>query len=249
MKKLILLLIAGCALSACSFTRATPAQVVNVTAPKPVSATAPVSTAAATSTAAGVTSATTLNKISNDDDGIVVDTAGTKDMPTSGTMPSATTAAKSKPVAGINPLIDTSAGGVAIASTASGAHLVNIGGVDWQTPVSGKIVTNYTVALKGVDVSGKLGQSIVAAQSGKVVYSGNGLKGYGNLIIIKHTDNYLTAYSHNKLNLVKEGEQVKQGQKIAELGNTESTKPILHFELRKSGKPINPSALFAATAQ
>lgn len=120
-----------------------------------------------------------------------------------------------------------------------------IAGVDWLVPTKGKIYSKYSVASKGIDVQGKEGQSIFASNAGTVAYSGDGLKGYGNLVIIKHDDNFLTAYSHNKTNLVKVGDKVKRGQVIALLGKTESDKPILHFELRKAGKPIDPTALFA----
>jgi lipoprotein NlpD len=125
----------------------------------------------------------------------------------------------------------------------------NLGNIQWLTPTQGKIVLPYSVAAKGVDIEGREGQAIVAAAAGKVAYSGSGLKGYGNLIIIKHADNYLTAYSHNKVNLVKEGDSVKRGQKIAELGKTDSDRPLLHFEIRKSGKPINPTSIFNKPAE
>jgi murein DD-endopeptidase MepM/ murein hydrolase activator NlpD len=132
-----------------------------------------------------------------------------------------------------------------LANKTKESNLVVIDQVAWLPPIThAKIVQQYSNLIKGVDVSGKDGQSILAARDGVVVYAGHGLKGYGNLIILKHENNYLTAYSHNKLNLVKEHTKVKQGQKIAELGKTDSDKPILHFELRKDGKPINPTALF-----
>jgi lipoprotein NlpD len=126
------------------------------------------------------------------------------------------------------------------------ATSATLGGVNWLKPTSGKIIQPYTASTKGVDVQGKEGQDIFAAYGGTVAYSGSGLKGYGNLVIIKHSGNYLTAYSHNKLNLVKEGDTVKRGQKIAELGKTESDRPLLHFELRKSGKPIDPTPIFTS---
>lgn len=235
MKKLFPLIALALVVEGCSFTRATPAPVVNVTAPTAVPK------ASANSTAGGVNdSGTTVNKVDVNDDGIVVNTTGTPDKPTS--------KINNKPVskpATVAPA-DTTAGAetAATAGAAASAGFATIGGVKWQTPTAGVIITPYSAALKGVDVSGKSGQPIVAAAAGKVVYSGNGLKGYGNLIIIKHADNYLSAYSHNRVNLVQEGDSVKQGQKIAELGSTESNKPMLHFELRKNGKPLNPSAIF-----
>ena len=221
MKKLLLLLVSGLVVGGCSFTRDTPAPVVNVTAParpavnpaavaKPQVATAKPAQATAPST--------TINKIDQDEDGAIVQNS-TKPAPKQQEAASSAVAAPGK--------------------------LIDVAGVEWQMPTSGKIIQPYSAAAKGIDVAGKEGQPIVAAAEGKVVYSGSGLKGYGNLIIIKHKNNYLTAYSHNKQNLVKEGDSVKQGQKIALLGKTDSDKPILHFELRKNGKPINPTAIFS----
>ncbi len=91
-----------------------------------------------------------------------------------------------------------------------------------------------------MDIAGKLGQPVMAAASGKVVYSGNGLIGYGNLVIIKHDTHYLSAYGHNRRLLVKEGGEVKQGEKIAEMGDSGKEGVVLHFEIRRDGKPIDP---------
>lgn len=112
----------------------------------------------------------------------------------------------------------------------------------WIAPTAGK-TDGYKASSKGMDFYGNVGQPIYAVNDGKVVYSGNGLKGYGNLIIIKHDSTYLTAYAQNKTNLVKEGASVKRGQKIAEMGMDDNNKAVLHFELRKNGKPINPLTL------
>ncbi|MDH5612106.1 MAG: peptidoglycan DD-metalloendopeptidase family protein [Gammaproteobacteria bacterium] len=113
--------------------------------------------------------------------------------------------------------------------------------VSWQWPAEGKLLARFNKNdTKGIDIAGGEGQSVRAASSGKVVYSGNGLISYGNLIIIKHSRSYLSAYAHNKKLLVKEGEMVKAGQKIAELGKTDVEKPKLHFEIRKNGKPVDP---------
>jgi len=114
----------------------------------------------------------------------------------------------------------------------------------WMWPVRGKIIDSYSAVNKGINIAGRQGEAIFAAASGKVVYSGHGLRGYGNLIIIKHNSLYLSAYAHCRLVLVKEGEWVKQGQKIAEMGSTGSNKTMLHFEIRRMGKPINPLSLF-----
>lgn len=121
---------------------------------------------------------------------------------------------------------------------------VVLDGITWTVPTKGSIIKQYSVSTKGVDISGVEGQEIIAANDGTVAYSGNGLKGYGNLIIIKHANNFLTAYSHNKVNLVKEGASIKRGQKIAEMGSTSAARPMLHFELRKNGKPTDPTAIF-----
>lgn len=106
----------------------------------------------------------------------------------------------------------------------------------WVMPVKGNVVGKYSKAKKGIEIKAHAGDAIVAANDGKVVYSGNGLKGYGNLIIVRHDNGYLTAYALNKVNLVKIGQSVKCGEKIAEVGPN----GILHFELRKDGQPINP---------
>ena len=115
--------------------------------------------------------------------------------------------------------------------------------INWQWPVQGKLITTFKsnkTGRKGIDIAGNEGKEIKAAASGKVVYSGNGLISYGNLVIIKHNRTYLSAYAHNRKLLVKEGESIKAGQKIAELGKTGADSPRLHFEIRKNGKPVNP---------
>ena len=113
----------------------------------------------------------------------------------------------------------------------------------WNWPTQGKVIRTYSSKLggnKGIDISGKIGQPVLAASAGKVVYSGNGLASYGNLIIVKHSDQFLSAYAHNKKLFVREGGEVKRGQKIAELGNTGTSEAKLHFEIRYKGKPVNP---------
>lgn len=108
-------------------------------------------------------------------------------------------------------------------------------------PANGKLIATFDESKnKGVDISGKLGDPVLAAADGKVVYSGSGLRGYGNLLIIKHNNTYLSAYAHNQTILVKEDQSVKQGQKIAEVGNSDADQPELHFEIRKYGKPVDP---------
>ena len=114
--------------------------------------------------------------------------------------------------------------------------------VDWSWPAKGRIVTGFSEAanLKGIDIAGAAGQPVAASAGGKVVYAGTGLRGYGKLIIVKHNGMYLSAYAHNKEILVKEGQQVTKGQKIAEMGNTDADQVKLHFEIRRHGKPVDP---------
>ena len=111
---------------------------------------------------------------------------------------------------------------------------------DWIWPTTGKLMSSFSKNSKGVKISGQAGQPILASAAGEVVYSGHGLRGYGNLIIIKHDNTFLSAYAHNSKLLVKEGEAVVKGQKIAEMGNTDTDTIQLHFEIRKNGKPVDP---------
>lgn len=116
--------------------------------------------------------------------------------------------------------------------------------VDWAWPLQpvprGKIIAPFTDANKGVDIAGNKGTPILASASGKVVYSGAGLRGYGRLVIIKHNATWLSAYAHNEKILVAEGAEVKKGQKIAEMGSSDADQVKLHFEIRKQGKPVDP---------
>ena len=114
---------------------------------------------------------------------------------------------------------------------------------EWAWPTQGKVIRKYSAkgwGNKGIDIAGKTGQAVLAASSGKVVYSSNGLPRYGNLIIVKHSERYLSAYAHNSRLLAKEGKTVTRGQKIAELGSTGTRSPRLHFEIRRHGKPVDP---------
>lgn len=113
----------------------------------------------------------------------------------------------------------------------------------WRWPANGRVLRGYVAAnpaRNGLDIVGTEGQPVMATAGGSVVYSGNGLLGYGELIIIKHSDRMLSAYAHNKVRLVKEGEQVSAGQKIAEMGRNDQNEQLLHFEIRVRGKPVNP---------
>ena len=113
--------------------------------------------------------------------------------------------------------------------------------VTWIWPTDGKVSSGFDDGKKGIDIAGKNGQQVLAASGGKVMYAGSGIRGYGNLVIVKHTSNLLSAYAHNKTILVKEGQIVTKGQKIAEMGNSDSDVVKLHFEIRQQGKPVDPS--------
>jgi lipoprotein NlpD len=119
--------------------------------------------------------------------------------------------------------------------------LSNDAGIRLSWPSKGEVIDRFDEGKnKGIGISGKAGDPIQAAADGKVVYAGNSLRGYGNLVIVKHDNTYLTAYAHNRTLLVKEGDLVKKAQKIAEMGNTDSERVKLHFEVRKNGKPVDP---------
>ncbi len=119
--------------------------------------------------------------------------------------------------------------------------------ISWGWPASGSVIASFDeVRNKGLAFAGKSGDPVFAAADGRVMYAGAGLRGYGNMIIIKHSTNYLTAYAHNQTLLVKEDQVVRKGQKIAEMGSTDADQTKLHFEVRKQGKPIDPAKLLPA---
>jgi lipoprotein NlpD len=113
----------------------------------------------------------------------------------------------------------------------------------WAWPANGTLIGKFSSngsLNKGIDIAGELGQPVLAASDGSVVYAGSGLRGYGELVIIKHSDTYVSAYGHNRRLLVREGEQVKAGQTVAEMGSTGTDRVKLHFEIRRQGKPVDP---------
>lgn len=114
---------------------------------------------------------------------------------------------------------------------------------EWVWPAHGKVVRGYAGLNKGINIASRFGSPIYAANSGVVVYSGHGLRGYGNLIIIKHNSSYMSAYAHNSVILVKEDDVVKKGQKIAEMGSSGTNNVMLHFEIRRNGDPVNPVSI------
>ena len=116
--------------------------------------------------------------------------------------------------------------------------------VTWAWPAAGPVVAPFDEGkAKGLVIGGKAGDPVLAAADGRVVYAGSGLRGYGNLVILKHNNTYLTAYAHNQTLLVKEDQSVRRGQKIAEMGSTDADGVKLHFEIRKQGRPIDPAKL------
>jgi lipoprotein NlpD len=160
----------------------------------------------------------------------VVDSAGVVARPVSAsTVAPVTAASASKPVA-------SPAASASVPTPAGGEDDI---GFIW--PSSGALLAGFDEARnKGYDISGKAGDSVLASADGRVVYAGAGLRGYGNLIILKHNNTYLTAYAHNQTLLVKEDQSVRRGQKIAEMGSTDADRVKLHFEIRRMGKPVDP---------
>jgi lipoprotein NlpD len=116
-------------------------------------------------------------------------------------------------------------------------------GIDWGLPTKGKIKNGFNEGpnAKGIDIEGRMGQDINASGNGKVIYNGSAVRGYGNLVIVKHNKDYLSVYAHNSKNLVKEGQTVTKGQKIAEMGNSDTDSVKLHFEIRYQGKSVDPT--------
>ena len=158
--------------------------------------------------------------------------------------PTASAAAKpaSAPVVAAAPAKAASAPASAPVPAPVAAAPANDDEMGFIWPASGAVVGSFDDAKnKGIDIGGKEGDPVAAAADGKVVYAGSSLRGYGNLIILKHNNTFLTAYAHNKTLLVKEDQTVKKGQKIAEMGNSDADRVKLHFEVRKQGKPVDPT--------
>ena len=168
---------------------------------------------------------------------------------TSGTVTTTPIANASAPV----PAKPASAASAASAATAAASAPVKVAmapsssaasaddDIAWLWPSKGAVIAEFDESKnKGVDITGSAGDAVVAAADGKVVYAGAGLRGYGNLIILKHNNTYLTAYAHNQSLQVKEDQSVKKGQKIAEMGSSDADRVKLHFEVRRQGKPVDP---------
>ncbi len=169
--------------------------------------------------------------------------------PLASSKPAAPSGAASLPAPGTAPALPPAIPPVASAAppTAASAPAAKAAdGITLSWPGKGNVITQFAdPGYKGIALSGAEGDPVTAAADGRVVYSGNGLRGYGNLVIVKHDGDFLTAYAHNKAIMVTEGQQVKRGQKIAELGKTDTDQPKLHFEVRKSGKPVDPLKFLA----
>ena len=139
------------------------------------------------------------------------------------------------------------AANAASATPAAAAASSNEDEIGWIWPTNGTVLAGFDeVKNKGLDIGGNAGDPVLAAADGRVVYVGAGLRGYGNLIILKHNNTYLTAYAHNKTLLIKEDQSVRKGQKIAEMGNSDADRVKLHFEVRRQGKPVDPAKYLPA---
>lgn len=160
--------------------------------------------------------------------------------------PGATTGAVAPPAAAASAAVKPSPP-VTTSSVAPAAATSGDEDVGWIWPAQGSLIAGFDeVKNKGLDIAGKAGDSVLAAADGRVVYAGAGLRGYGNLIILKHNNTYLTAYAHNQTLLVKEDQSVQKGQKIAEMGNSDADRVKLHFEIRRQGKPVDPARYLPA---
>ncbi len=156
----------------------------------------------------------------------------------------ATATSAARPASAAVPPVATASAPVVATAPPPVTPPVSAGGDDEMAfiwPASGAMINGFDEARnKGVDLAGRPGDAVLAAADGKVVYAGAGLRGYGNLIILKHNNTYLTAYAHNQALLVKEDQTVRKGQKVAEMGNSDADRVKLHFEIRRQGKPVDP---------
>ncbi len=169
---------------------------------------------------------------------------GTKPATTASSAATKSTATEVRPLAGSSPPAAANSAPAPATTTAASKPVAEAIQLSW--PSKGQVMTPFAdPGYKGIAISGAEGDAVMAASDGRVVYSGNGLRGYGNLVIVKHDGDFLTAYAHNKSILVNEGQVVKRGQKIAELGKTDADVPKLHFEVRRSGKPVDPLKFLA----
>jgi len=126
------------------------------------------------------------------------------------------------------------------APTPTPPRAADAGVISWGWPAQGAVMQTFNSNTKGIDIAGSPGDPVVAAADGKVMYSGKGVRGYGNLVIINHENGFITAYAHNRALMTKAGQNVKRGAKIAEIGDTDANEPKLHFEVRRQGTPVDP---------
>ena len=136
--------------------------------------------------------------------------------------------------------VTPAASGAAPPASASPQSAAGNENIAWAWPVKGKVLTTFTEINKGIDIAGTRGTAVLAAAPGKVIYNESALRGYGRLVIIKHSDNWLSAYAHNEKVLVTLGQEIRKGQKIAEMGSSDTDSVKLHFEIRSKGKPVDP---------
>lgn len=153
--------------------------------------------------------------------------------PAASTPPPAASAAAPAPTSSATPAPDK-------AATPAPAPEAAAATINWQWPHKGRIIRPFSAGGNGIDIEGDIGDPVLAAADGKVMYVGNGMRSMGNLLLLWHEGDYLSVYAHNEKLLVKMGDQIKQGQKIATLGQSEAASPRLHFEIRKSQQPIDP---------
>ena len=152
-----------------------------------------------------------------------------------------------RPAAAPAPSAAASAAAAAQAAATAGPAREGDDDLGWAWPASGAVLAGFEEGRqKGLAIAGKAGDPVLAAADGRVVYAGSGLRGYGNLVIVKHNGTYLSAYAHNQALLVKEDQAVRRGQKIAEMGSSDAERVQLHFEIRRQGKPIDPARLLPA---
>lgn len=173
----------------------------------------------------------------------------TRPVTSSTVTPAAPASAPAAPASSAKPAASTASNPVAAVAPTTPATPAAPGDDDMAFiwPASGSLIAGFDEARnKGFDIAGKAGDPVLAAADGRVVYAGAGLRGYGNLVILKHNNTFLTAYAHNQALLVKEDQSVRKGQKIAEMGSTDADRVKLHFEIRRQGKPVDPSRYLPA---
>lgn len=176
----------------------------------------------------------TLSRLNNINDPSQLRVGQVLRLDSSGPAPAPGTASTA-PVSPNTPVASVTPAAPATAPRASDAAVIN-----WAWPASGKIIQGFNANTKGIDIAGSAGEPVHAAADGKVMYAGNGVRGLGNLILLGHSDGFITAYAHNQALLVKTGQQIAKGAKIASIGQTDTTSPRLHFEIRRRGTPVDP---------